>query len=82
MCWVDGESASILFHFDVGILPLQLAHPILNSLKDTDKQWLVDLLYAFNAGMFILWVVLSGPFIQYCMKYIVYFRRFNENEGS
>ncbi|XP_070532032.1 26S proteasome non-ATPase regulatory subunit 13-like [Ptychodera flava] len=27
-----------------------LAHPILHSLKDTEKQWLVDLLYAFNSG--------------------------------
>lgn len=27
-----------------------LAHPLLESLKDTDKQWLVDLLYAFNSG--------------------------------
>ncbi len=27
-----------------------LAHPILEVLKETDKQWLVDLLYAFNAG--------------------------------
>jgi hypothetical protein len=30
----------------------QLAHPILDSLKDTDKAWLVDLLYAFNSGAF------------------------------
>ncbi|XP_033101352.1 26S proteasome non-ATPase regulatory subunit 13-like isoform X2 [Anneissia japonica] len=27
-----------------------LAHPILDSLKGTDKNWLVDLLYAFNSG--------------------------------
>ncbi|XP_072017784.1 26S proteasome non-ATPase regulatory subunit 13-like [Amphiura filiformis] len=27
-----------------------LAHPLLESLKDTDKQWLVDLLFAFNSG--------------------------------
>lgn len=27
-----------------------LAHPILESLKTTDKSWLVDLLYAFNSG--------------------------------
>ncbi|XP_013414012.1 26S proteasome non-ATPase regulatory subunit 13 [Lingula anatina] len=27
-----------------------LAHPILNSLKTPDRQWLVDFLYAFNAG--------------------------------
>ncbi|XP_019634907.1 PREDICTED: 26S proteasome non-ATPase regulatory subunit 13-like [Branchiostoma belcheri] len=27
-----------------------LAHPVLDSLRNTDKQWLVDLLYAFNAG--------------------------------
>ena len=30
---------------------LQLAHPILGALRDTDKQWLIDLLYAFNSGM-------------------------------
>jgi len=27
-----------------------LAHPILETLKSTDKAWLVDLLYAFNTG--------------------------------
>uniref|UniRef100_A0A8C4QFC5 26S proteasome non-ATPase regulatory subunit 13 n=1 Tax=Eptatretus burgeri TaxID=7764 RepID=A0A8C4QFC5_EPTBU len=27
-----------------------LMHPLLESLKKTDKQWLVDLLYAFNSG--------------------------------
>ncbi|KAK3098361.1 hypothetical protein FSP39_018762 [Pinctada imbricata] len=27
-----------------------LAHPILESLKPTDKSWLVDLLFAFNSG--------------------------------
>merc|ERR1712002_311831 len=27
-----------------------LAHPVLNSLKDTEKNWLVDLLIAFNSG--------------------------------
>lgn len=27
-----------------------LAHPILQSLADTDKAWLVDLLFAFNSG--------------------------------
>ncbi|ESO96024.1 hypothetical protein LOTGIDRAFT_214609 [Lottia gigantea] len=27
-----------------------LAHPILESLKPTDKSWIVDLLYAFNSG--------------------------------
>jgi len=27
-----------------------LAHPILDSLKGTDKQWLVDVLYVFNSG--------------------------------
>ena len=28
----------------------QLAHPLLDVLKGGDKQWLVDLLYAFNSG--------------------------------
>ena len=27
-----------------------LAHPILDAVKQTDKQWIVDLLYAFNSG--------------------------------
>ncbi|ELU00358.1 hypothetical protein CAPTEDRAFT_21954 [Capitella teleta] len=27
-----------------------LAHPILESLKDTERSWLVDLLFAFNSG--------------------------------
>lgn len=27
-----------------------LAHPILDSLKGTDKNWLIDLLFAFNSG--------------------------------
>ncbi|XP_064628428.1 26S proteasome non-ATPase regulatory subunit 13-like [Lineus longissimus] len=27
-----------------------LAHKVLESLKSTDRQWLVDLLYAFNSG--------------------------------
>lgn len=27
-----------------------LAHPILEAIKNTDKQWIVDLMYAFNAG--------------------------------
>lgn len=28
----------------------QLAHDILNSLRSTERQWLVDLLFAFNSG--------------------------------
>nr|CAB3265239.1 26S proteasome non-ATPase regulatory subunit 13-like [Phallusia mammillata] len=27
-----------------------LQHPVLNSLRETPRQWLVDLLYAFNSG--------------------------------
>ncbi|XP_048468084.1 26S proteasome non-ATPase regulatory subunit 13 isoform X2 [Rhincodon typus] len=27
-----------------------LMHPILNSLRDTENQWLIDTLYAFNSG--------------------------------
>uniref|UniRef100_A0A8C6LJ89 26S proteasome non-ATPase regulatory subunit 13 n=1 Tax=Nothobranchius furzeri TaxID=105023 RepID=A0A8C6LJ89_NOTFU len=27
-----------------------LMHPVLESLRNTDKQWLIDTLYAFNAG--------------------------------
>lgn len=29
---------------------LQLAHKILESLKGTEREWLVNLLYAFNSG--------------------------------
>lgn len=29
---------------------LQLMHPVLESLRNTDKQWLIDTLYAFNGG--------------------------------
>ncbi len=29
---------------------LQLAHPILESLKGTEEEWVIDLLYAFNSG--------------------------------
>lgn len=25
-------------------------HPVLESLRDTDRQWLIDTLYAFNSG--------------------------------
>lgn len=30
----------------------QLAHPVLESLKGTPHGWLIELLYAFNSGMF------------------------------
>jgi hypothetical protein len=36
------------------ICVLQLAHPVLETLKSTDKAWLVDLLYAFNTGNIVL----------------------------
>ncbi|KFQ03323.1 26S proteasome non-ATPase regulatory subunit 13, partial [Leptosomus discolor] len=29
---------------------LQLMHPVLESLRSTDRQWLIDTLYAFNSG--------------------------------
>lgn len=29
---------------------LQLMHPVLESLRGTDRQWLIDTLYAFNSG--------------------------------
>lgn len=32
------------------ICVLKLMHPVLESLRKTDKQWLIDTLYAFNAG--------------------------------
>ena len=28
----------------------QLAHPILDSLRGGDKEWIINLLYAFNSG--------------------------------
>ncbi|XP_011823889.1 PREDICTED: 26S proteasome non-ATPase regulatory subunit 13 [Mandrillus leucophaeus] len=28
----------------------QLMHPVLESLRNTDRQWLIDTLYAFNSG--------------------------------
>ena len=31
----------------------QLAHPIVESLRSTDKEWLIDLLYAFNSGVYM-----------------------------
>lgn len=30
--------------------PLQLMHPVLESLRSTDRQWLIDTLFAFNSG--------------------------------
>ena len=32
------------------IFMLQLQHPVLDSLQNTSRKWLVDLLYAFNSG--------------------------------
>jgi 26S proteasome regulatory subunit N9 len=29
---------------------LQIAHPILDTLKGTDKEWLLKLVYCFNSG--------------------------------
>lgn len=37
-------------HDHICFLSLQLMHPVLESLRNTDKQWLIDTLYAFNAG--------------------------------
>lgn len=37
-------------HDHICSLSLQLMHPVLESLRNTDKQWLIDTLYAFNAG--------------------------------
>uniref|UniRef100_A0A8C9AMM2 26S proteasome non-ATPase regulatory subunit 13 n=1 Tax=Prolemur simus TaxID=1328070 RepID=A0A8C9AMM2_PROSS len=31
-------------------LSSQLMHPVLESLRSTDRQWLIDTLYAFNSG--------------------------------
>ena len=48
---------------------LQLAHPILGALRDTDKQWLIDLLYAFNSGttcMFMFLCILCACVSSVC----------------
>uniref|UniRef100_A0A2K5XEK7 26S proteasome non-ATPase regulatory subunit 13 n=1 Tax=Mandrillus leucophaeus TaxID=9568 RepID=A0A2K5XEK7_MANLE len=34
----------------VDIKDLPLMHPVLESLRNTDRQWLIDTLYAFNSG--------------------------------
>ena len=34
------------------LISFQLAHPILESLKGTQHGWLIELLYAFNSGLF------------------------------
>lgn len=36
----------------VCLLLFQLAHPVLQSLKGTEHGWLIDLLFAFNSGMY------------------------------
>ena len=41
----ESNSECIVF-----FVSLQLAHPILESLKTTDKEWVVNLMYAFNSG--------------------------------
>jgi 26S proteasome regulatory subunit N9 len=38
----------------VHILGELLAHPILETLRSTDKSWLVNFLYAFNTGDIVL----------------------------
>lgn len=39
-----------LFVLTTWIWCLKLMHPVLESLRNTDKQWLIDTLFAFNAG--------------------------------
>lgn len=34
----------------IAVVFLQLMHPVLETLRNTDKQWLIDTLYAFNGG--------------------------------
>ncbi|XP_064490385.1 26S proteasome non-ATPase regulatory subunit 13-like isoform X2 [Ornithodoros turicata] len=41
-----------------------LAHPILDSLKNTEKQWVVDLLYAFNSGSLSKYEALRSAWMQ------------------
>ena len=44
VCLWGGSTSSHLLVFS------QLMHPVLESLRNTDKQWLIDTLYAFNGG--------------------------------
>ncbi|XP_041351413.1 26S proteasome non-ATPase regulatory subunit 13-like [Gigantopelta aegis] len=41
-----------------------LAHPILESLKSTDRNWLVDLLFAFNSGNISQFEILKKSWVQ------------------
>lgn len=47
VCW---SVISVMLHDAFTAVPLQLMHPVLESLRNTDKQWLIDTLYAFNGG--------------------------------
>ncbi|MGH0144910.1 UNVERIFIED_CONTAM: hypothetical protein FKN15_019343 [Acipenser sinensis] len=54
----SSDEAVILCKTTIGSLKLEindlpatkLMHPVLESLRSTDKQWLIDTLYAFNSG--------------------------------
>ena len=45
--WSSLDSLHFFF-----LISFQLAHPILESLKGTQHGWLIELLYAFNSGLF------------------------------
>ena len=51
----------------------QLAHPVLESLKGTPHGWLIELLYAFNSGMFYPFnTMYSSSSYMYTVFHIVY----------
>ncbi|KAH8326711.1 hypothetical protein KR067_012166 [Drosophila pandora] len=54
-----------------------LAHPILESLKGTDNEWLVELLKAFNSGDINKWVSLH-PYLGISYLLIPFSNRFND----
>ena len=57
----------------------QLAHPVLESLKGTPHGWLIELLYAFNSGMFSpLSTMYSSSWYMYTVFHNIYYSLHNE----
>ncbi len=50
MLFIDAAQSFSLLTTTTSALSLQLMHPVLETLRNTDKQWLIDTLYAFNGG--------------------------------
>lgn len=49
-CTTSAALRSWFYPTDTILPVLQLMHPVLESLRSTDRQWLIDTLYAFNSG--------------------------------